>query len=80
MLKVTIDEGALDTVMVYVSVVDPFCAVTTTEITLVPTFRFIGADALPDATAVPLTVMLAVASVTVGVTVILVVVFPTLAA
>ena len=55
--------------MVYVLVVVPFCAVTTTVMRLRPTVRLMLPEALPDATVVPLTLIVAVVSVTVGVTV-----------
>ena len=48
----------------------PSCAVTTTLIGLAPTTKAIAPDALPLATVVPLTLTVAVASATVGVTVI----------
>ena len=62
-------EPALMTVTVYVLVVVPFCAVTTVVITLLPTERFIDPEAVPLVTEVPFTVTVAVASATVGVTV-----------
>ena len=80
LLSVTIEDGALDTDIVYVLIVVPSCAVTTIEITLFPTLKAIGPDALPDTTAVPLTVIVELASVAVGVTVILAVALLTLAA
>ncbi len=55
----------------------PSCAVTTVVIVFEPTARAIGADADPLATVVPLTMTVAVASLTVGVTVTLVVAFET---
>ena len=57
----------------------PSCAVTTVVIVLVPTEREIDPLATPDAMVVPLTLTVAAASVTVGVTVIEVVAFVTLA-
>ena len=57
----------------------PSCAVTIVVITLVPTVRAIDPLADPDATVVPFTFIVAVASVTVGVTMIDVVAFGTLA-
>ena len=57
----------------------PSCAVTTVVIALVPTLSVIAPLAVPDTTVVPLTFIVAVASVTVGVTVIEVVAFVTLA-
>ena len=67
------------TVIVYVLLVAPSCAVTTVVITLVPTVRAIDPLATPDATVAPFTVTVAVASVTVGLSVIDVVAFGTLA-
>lgn len=61
--------GALVTVSVYVLVVVPFCAVTTVVMTLLPTFKLIAPLAVPEATAVPFTVIVAFAWVRVGVTV-----------
>ena len=58
--------------IVYVSVVDPSWAVTTIVIVLEPTFKFIELDAEPELTVVPLTVTVALAWFTVGVTVTLV--------
>lgn len=57
----------LVTVVVYVFVVFPSCAVTTVVIVLVPTTKGMAADAAPDFIAVPFTVMLAVESLAVGV-------------
>ena len=48
----------------------PSCAVTTVLMAFGPTFNAIGPEAVPDVTAVPLTVMVALALVAVGVTVI----------
>lgn len=61
--------GALVTVTVYVLVEVPFCAVTTVVMTLLPTFKLIAPLAVPEATAVPFTVIVAFAWVRVGVTV-----------
>ena len=59
-------------------VVVPFAAVTTTVIVLLPTFKLIAPDAEPEVTAVPFTVTVAPEPpVTVGKTVIEVVVLPT---
>jgi hypothetical protein len=63
----------------YVPVVTPSCAVTIVVITFPPTLKAIGPDAVPDVTAVPLTVTVAAASLVVGVTVMLVVALLTLA-
>ena len=57
----------------------PFWAVTTVVTVLAPTFRAIAPEALPLVVATPLTVTLAVASATVGVTVSEVVALLTLA-
>ena len=57
----------------------PFCAVTVTVMVLLPTASAIAPEALPLVVTTPLTVTLAVASSTVGVTVIEVVAFDTLA-
>ena len=61
---------ALVAVMLYVFVVTPSCAVTTTVIMLLPTLRGIELDAEPELTATPFTVIVAPAYVAVGVTVI----------
>ncbi len=53
----------------------PSCAVTTVVIVFEPIARLIGGDAEPLLTIVPLTVTVAVPSLTVGVTVTLVVAF-----
>jgi hypothetical protein len=52
---------ALVTVTVYVAVVVPSWAVTTTVIVFAPTFKEMDPDADPDVTAVPLTVIVALA-------------------
>ena len=49
--------------------VTPSCAVTTVVIVLGPVFKDIAPDAEPEVTAVPFTVIVAVASLVVGVTV-----------
>ena len=59
------------------AVVVPSCAVTTTVIMLLPTFSEIEPEAEPEVTAVPLTVIVALAWVRVGVTVIEVVALAT---
>ena len=56
------------TTNVYVVVVTPSCAVTIVVKVLLPGTKVTGVDELPEVTAAPLTVMVAVASVTVGVT------------
>ena len=68
----------LVTVTVYADCVVPSCAVTTVVITLAPTASEINPLAAPDATIVPFTLIVAVVSVTVGLTVMDVVVFGTL--
>lgn len=70
-------EPSLVTVIVYVPVVVPSWAVTIVVIVLAPTFRVIGSEATPVATAVPFTVTVALAWLTVGVTVKLVTSFIT---
>jgi hypothetical protein len=72
-------EPALVTAIVYVFVVVPSCAVTTTVMVLLPTLRLILPDAVPLDTAVPFTVTAAFDSFTVGVTVIEVTAYATLA-
>jgi hypothetical protein len=67
------------TVTVYVCVVVPSCAVATTVTVLLPTLRLITPDAVPLVTAVPFTVTVALLSDTVGVTVMLLTPFATLA-
>jgi len=57
----------------------PSCALTTVLIVLDPTVREIASLGVPDATAVSLTVTVAVESVTVGVTVMEVMAYGTLA-
>jgi hypothetical protein len=74
----TLEGGeALVTVVVYVCVVVPSCAVTTVVIVLLPTLKLIAPLALPLATVVPFTFTVALLSVTVGVTVILLVALDT---
>jgi hypothetical protein len=67
------------TVTVYVLVVVPSCAVTTVVMVFAPTLREIAPDALPEAIGVPFTVMVAYVLLAVGVTVMLVTPFATLA-
>ena len=71
------DDGALVTFTVYVFIVVPSCAVTTVVIILPPTARGIDPDGLPLATGVPFTVIVAVGSAAVGVSVIEVTLFAT---
>lgn len=61
-------DGGLVTVIITVLVVTPSCAVSTVVITVCPAGKAIDCDAVPDATACPLTVMVAVASFAVGTT------------
>ena len=63
------EAEALETVRAYDVVEVPFCAVTTIVIVFAPTERFNVPEAVPDATVVPFTFTVDVASVTVGVTV-----------
>jgi hypothetical protein len=59
--RVATVEAALVTVTVYVFVVAPSCAVTTTLMVFEPTLSDIAPEALPEVTDVPLTVMVALA-------------------
>ena len=77
LLRLALDDAALVTVTVYVCVVMPFCAVTTVVMVLLPTFKGIADDALPLVTTVPLIVTVAVASLTVGVSIMLFMLFAT---
>ncbi len=70
-------DTGLVTVMIYVFVVTPSCAVDTMVITLAPGFKAIGADATPEAVVTPLIFRVAVASCSVALTVILFVVMAT---
>ena len=80
LLKVaSVDSGVLVTLTVYVLVVVPSCAVTTVVMVLLPTARAIEPDAEPLVTVLPFTVTVAVASLVVGVTVMLAVALGTLA-
>ena len=72
-------EAALVTFTVYVLVVLPSCAVTTISIGLLPTVNVIAPEAEPLVTVTLFTVTVAFAWFTVGVTVMLVVAFATLA-
>ena len=63
-------EDSLITVTLYVLVVVPSCAVTTTWMVLMPTNKEMAGDAAPEVTAVPFTFMVAVGSLVVGVSVI----------
>ena len=77
--RLSLVDGAFVTVSVYVFVVVPFCAVTIVVIVLGPTTNGRLCETLPDVTAVPLTVMVALGSAAVGVTVIEARPLPTLA-
>ena len=72
-------DAARVTATVYVPVVVPSCAVTTTVIVFGPTAKGMALYAVPLVTAFPFTVTVALASEVVGVTVILVVALLTLA-
>ena len=76
-VRIAVPAVALVTSVVYVLVVVPSCAVTTVVITLEPTLRGILPEATPLATVVPFTVMVALASAAVGVTVMSVMPFAT---
>ena len=67
------------TLIVYVLVVTPSCAVTTTVMTLLPVLKVIGPEGLPLATATPFTLTVAVAFAVVGVTVMVLLLLTTLA-
>ena len=69
--RLALADGARVAVMVYVLVVVPSWAVTTVVMVFAPTFNAIGADALPEATAIPLTVTVDVGTAVTGVIVIL---------
>jgi hypothetical protein len=62
-----LSAAALLTVTVYVLVELPSCAVVTTAMAVLPTFRLCADDALPDATVLPPTVTVANFSISVGV-------------
>jgi hypothetical protein len=66
-------EPARLTVIEYVLVETPSCAVTFTVITVEPTFRAIGVEAVPLITTIPLIRILAFLSCAVGVITILLV-------
>ena len=67
--RVALEDGARVAVMIYVLVVTPSCAVTTILITLAPTLSGMAPVAAPEATAVPFTFIVALASVVTEVTV-----------
>jgi hypothetical protein len=69
--------AALVTVIVYVAVVVPSCAVPITVIVFAPSLREMLPEATPEATGVPSTVIVAFPCVRVGVIVIDVVLFAT---
>ena len=62
------EAAALLTVIITVLVVTPSWAVIKVVIVFAPTLSAIGAEALPDVTGTPFTVMVAVASLAVGIT------------
>ena len=66
--RVATADGARVAVTVYVLVVTPSEPVTTTEIGFDPTDNGIDPDNAPDDTGVPLTVMVALPSLAVGLT------------
>ena len=76
--RLALAEAALVTVMVYVLVVTPSWAVTTVVMVLAPTFKAIGADAVPEVTAVPFTFTVDVGTAVTGVMVIVAAPFTTL--
>jgi len=77
--KLSVPPDARVTVMVYVLVAEPPKAVTTVVMVFSPTANSIGPEAVPDVTAVPFTVTVALLAEVVGVTVILLTPFTTLA-
>jgi len=72
-----IGTAARITIIVQILVVVPSSAVTTIVIVFSPTSKLIAPDAEPLATGVPFTVIVALVSAAVGVTVILVILFAT---
>ena len=72
-------EGARVTVIVYVFVVVPSCAVTTVVIVFSPTLKGIAAEAVPELTVVPFIFTAAFASDVAGVIFMLVVALGTFA-
>ena len=78
-LRLAFADCALVIVIITVLVVTPSCAVITVVIVFGPVNNGILADAEPEATAAPFTVMVAVASCAVGITCTLLVLFITAA-
>ena len=68
--KVASPEGWRVTAIVYVAVVELSCAVTMVVIVFKPTAKGIAGEALPDVTAAPFTIIVALALLLAGVTVI----------
>ena len=69
-LSDALGDGARVTIIEYVRVVVPSCAVTTVVmVVVVPPAKAMLADAVPDVTATPFTFIVAVASAAVGVTI-----------
>ena len=64
--RVATAEAARVAVMVYVLVVTPSAAVTTTDMVFAPTAKACEPDSEPEATVVPFTFMVAPASAAVG--------------
>ena len=75
--RLSLVDGARVAVMVYVLVVTPSWAVTMVVMVFGPTFKAIGAEAVPEATAVPFTVTVDVVTAVTGVIVILAAPFTT---
>ena len=75
--RLALPDAARVTVIEYVLVVDPSCAVTATLITFAPTFKLIGDELVPDVTVVPFTFTVAFPSLVVGFTVAVVTVLAT---
>ena len=68
LLKVASVDGALVTVIITVLVVTPSCAVITVVITLGPTDNAMFPEGVPDVTAMPFTVIVAVGSFAAAIT------------
>ena len=75
--KLALLGAARVTVMVYVLVVEPSCAVTIVVMALAPMLKVIAPEGLPEVTVVLFTVTVAVGSAVVGVTITEVMAFPT---
>ena len=65
--RLSLVDGARVAVMVYVFVVTPSWAVTTVVMVFGPTFKAIGAEAVPEATVVPFTFTVDVGTAVTGV-------------